>query len=114
MPPPLSAYIEAAKRFAKLEGEDVAAVEEFYVHVFPDLPKAKKEKILGFILAHEGPARQHAAKQPVAVSMTPVTAPPRSPPRRLAGVPTIATIPSFFGAALAKSFNPVARMPRRL
>jgi hypothetical protein len=114
MPPPLSAYIEAAKRFAKLESDDVAVVEDFYVRVFPDLPKAKTEKILDVILAHEGPARQQTAKQPVLVSMTPLAAPPHSPPRKLARHPTIATIPSFFGAALARSFTPVARMPRRL
>jgi hypothetical protein len=114
MPPPLSAYVEAAKRFARINSDDIAVIEDFYVRVFPDLATSKKEKILAYILAHEGPARPQPAKQPIAVVAKPPAILPPSRNNLLGSVPTTTTLPSFFGAALAKSFVPVARMPRRL
>ena len=97
MPPPLSAYVEAAKRFAKISSDDVAVIEDFYVRVFPGLATSKKEKILAYILAHEGPARSQPEKQPIAiVTMSPM--PQSSRPQVLGSVPTITNLPSFFGA----------------
>jgi hypothetical protein len=114
MPPPLSVYIEAAKRFAKINSDDVAVIEDFYVRVFPGLAQARKEKILAYILEHEGPTSAQPVKQAPPVGVTPPTTPPLSRRKLLTGLPTTSTIPIFFGAALAKSFEPVARMPRRL
>ena len=57
MPPPVSAYIEAARLFGGVDCDDIATAEDFYVRIFPSLPPEKKERILAFVMEHEWPFR---------------------------------------------------------
>ena len=56
MPTAMKWYREAAKRYGGVDPADEKAVEEFFVEKFPVLEQKEKEKILSFLLSHEGPS----------------------------------------------------------
>jgi predicted helicase len=72
MPPPVSVYIEAARLFGGVDCVDVAAAEDFYVRIFPNLPPEKKEKILAFVMEHEWPFEADVGAQTHAQMASPL------------------------------------------
>lgn len=49
-------YNMAAKEFG-VDPKDEGAVEDFFVKTFATLSKGEQEKVLKFLLGHDGPAR---------------------------------------------------------
>jgi hypothetical protein len=112
MPTPMSAYVEAARKFGKVDPTDEKAIDQFFVATFPSLPPKKQKQVLSFLLAHEGPIVAPAPRELVVASHPPPSAPARivlaghtAVVRRFAGV--------FFAGQLARSFKPVAPLPTK-
>ncbi len=54
MPTPMSAYREAAHRFGGVDPTDKAAVRDFFLVKFHELPKSKQRDVMRFLLSREG------------------------------------------------------------
>lgn len=110
MPTPMSAYIEAARKFGKVDPTDEKAIDKFFVDTFPSLPAKKQEQVLSFLLAHEGPTGNPAPRKMV-VSTHPPTARVALSAANAAVVQRFAGV--FFSSRLIRSFQPVAPLPTK-
>jgi hypothetical protein len=106
----MSAYIEAARKFGRVDPADEKAIDRFFVVTFPSLPAKKQEEVLSFLLAHEGPTGNPAPRKMVVAAHSPVamvalSAADSAVVKRFAGV--------FFAHRLTRSFQPVAPLPTK-
>lgn len=110
MPTPMSAYVEAARKFGKVDPTDEKAIDKFFVETFPSLPAKKQEQVLSFLLAHEGPAENPAPRR-MGVPAHPPSAMAALSAAHAAVVQRFAGV--FFGHRLTRSFQPVAPLPTK-
>lgn len=57
MPTAMHWYNMAAEKFGKVDPKDEQAVEDFFVKGMHDLDKKTRERVMGFLLGHDGPAK---------------------------------------------------------
>lgn len=124
MPTPAQAYAAAAAKFGKVDPQDTAAVEHFFVHEFRKLSERKQRLIIEFLMQHEGTASVAQAvhpkqkRQPKGLpppDLTTVVLPTAHELVRSGGEPRKANRPAVFSVEkLSRSYEPVAKIPRRL
>lgn len=115
MPTPMHAYAEAASRFGKVDPEDAEAVEEFFALKFAKLPPRTQKAVVDYLMRHEGTAsvanpKKRKPKGLPLPNLTTVVLP--TLPNATAAFRKPRT-EVFTSANLARSYEPVARGPRR-
>lgn len=57
MPTAMHWYNMAAQKWGKVDPTNDKAVEDFFVKGMHTLPKKTREKVIGYLLGHDGPAK---------------------------------------------------------
>ena len=115
MPTPMHAYAQAAARFGKVDPEDADAVEKFFVLKFSKLAPKTQKAIVDFLMRHEGTASvgNPTKREPKGVPLPNLTTVVLPTLPNSVATSRQSRIEVFTSAKLSRSYEPVARGPRR-